>query len=136
MKLNGWRMNIDYANDKNKASVENQIYSKLCGNSTFWGYKYGNATGSVIAPAFNGSGCAILDFGSCAENGITKVYHKRRTSNVYEMIDVAHGMQVSKLVSFSYQPGDVLKLEEEGPGVININSFRLKRSCNHTLGTI
>ena len=125
MMRNGWEMDVDRWWDEKKSGVEDKIHVKRCGNSTFWGYKYGNSSGRILAP-FKGFGEATLDFGSCGDTGITAVYHKRPAQN-YERIGVAEGAkrELSKVVTFLYEPGDILKIEEEQTGIMKINSFKL-----------
>ena len=111
-------------------NIENQIYARVCGNHTFWGYKYGTASGSVSA-TLKGSGIATLDFGSCGDSGITAVYLKRPFLN-YVRLGIADGSkrELSKIVSFSYEPGYILKIEEEQTGIIKINSLKLRCTGN------
>ena len=126
MMRNGWEMDVDRWWKGRGSGVEDKIHVKRCGYLTFWGYKYGNSSGRIVAP-FKGSGVATLDFGSCGDTGITAVYHKRPEQN-YQRIGVAKGAkrELSKVVTFLYEPGDILKIEEEQTGILKINSIKLR----------
>ena len=128
MVKSGWEIDLNSWFNKSNSGIENQIYAKECGYHTFWGYKYGRASGSVSA-ALKGSGIATLDFGSCGDSGITAVYLKRPFLN-YVRLGIAEGSkrEISKIVTFSYEPGYILKIEEERIGIIKINSLKLR--CN------
>ena len=91
-------------------------YAYYCGASTFWGYKFGWPIGRVSA-VFKGVGRAVLDFGECYYKGVTKVYLNDM------QLGTALTNQKSEIIDFKYKPGDTLKLEEEGVGIIIINSL-------------
>ena len=128
MVKSGWEIDLNSWFNKSNSGIENQIYAKVCGYHTFWGYKYGTASGSVSA-SLKGTGIATLDFGSCGDSGITAVYLKRPFLN-YVRLAIAEGSkrELSKIVSFSYEPGYIIKIEEEQTGIIKINSLKLR--CN------
>ena len=114
MSSSGWVIDVNNADN----AKNNGIYQKLCGTSTFWGYKFGGPVGRVTA-VFRGSGKASLSFGECWFRGTTKVYLNNR------QIGIATTRKVSVVVHFDYTPGDTLKLEEEGAGIIKINYLKL-----------
>ena len=113
MKDGGW--NVD------GAPHHDNMYAANCGGyKTFWGYKRGWAAG-LIEATFKGSGRGTLDFGSCYKRGgITKVYLNGIP------IALAHTNLQSKVISFEYKRGDVLKITEEKTGIMKINSFKLE----------
>ena len=119
MESNGWKMEIDNANN-------NEIIAGHCGPPltppTFYGYKLDQPIGRVTAN-FEGSGKAILNFGNCWYMGQTKVYMN------YMEIASAEALNNSE-VKFDYKFGDVLKLEEQNMGIIKLNSLKL--TCNGT----
>ena len=115
MKDGGWIVDgLTHDNEHDKR------YAEECGGlDTFWGYAYGSKTGYVKA-TFQGSGTAILDFGSCYDAGITNVY----------LNDVKIGSAASNdksvVISFNYNRGDVLKIAEEGQAILKVNSLKLE----------
>ena len=62
----------------------------------------------------------IKRFGDTKEDGITKVYLNGIP------IALAHTNLQSKVISFEYKRGDVLKITEEKTGIMKINSFKLE----------
>ena len=104
-------------------------YAEFCGGlKTFYGYKYASAVGFVKA-TFKGSGTGTLDFGNCYFTGVTKVYLNNSP------IGIANSNEKSVVISFDYQKGDVLKITEEGIGILRINSLKL-RGCEKEGKTI
>ena len=110
MAAGGWIINAPHqAND----------YAPGCGGyNTFWAYTYGFPVGHVDA-TFKGSGIGTLNFGNCYGHGITKVYLNGH------LISSAGPNQSSVVTRFNYKSGDVLKVAEEGMGIIKINSLKL-----------
>ena len=106
----GWILDVD---------PDTTNYAGHCGSSTFWGYKVGAPIGRVSA-VFKGFGSATLNFGMCYVGGTTKVY----LNNLLIGSAAANQKSVG-LVPFNYKPGDTLKLEEEGGGIIIINSLQI-----------
>ena len=95
-------------------------YAGMCGDfDTFWGYAYGAKVGYVEA-TFQGSGTAILNFGNCYFMGVTNVY----LNDV--LIGSAASNDKSVVISFKYNRDDVLKITEEGVGILKINSLKLE----------
>ena len=119
MEMNGWTTDINNGD----TAYNNWIYSSLCGDSTFWGYNYLWPIGSVSA-VFKGSGKARLNFGACSLYGTTKVYLNNR------QIGIAQKRKLDVVTNFQYKKGDILKLEEEGMGIIKINSLKLACTGN------
>ena len=115
MRSNGWVIDVNNADNPRK----NGIYTTLCGASSFWGYKFGLPVGRV-STTFKGSGKASLSFGECWFTGTTKVYLNNR------QIGIASSRKLGVVVHFEYTQGDILKLEEEGAGIIKIDTLRLK----------
>ena len=113
MKDGGWILDGAPEHDKK--------YAEECGGfDTFWGYANGTKTGYVEA-TFQGSGTAILDFGSC--------YAMLHFVNVYlndVKIGSASSNDKSVVISFNYNRGDVLKIAEEGKAILKINSLKLE----------
>ena len=107
----GWKLNI-HDDDKN--------YVSMCGSSTFWGYGYGAPIGTVQA-SFRGSGTAQLVFGQCSTrvSAVTNVY----LNDV--KIKSAAKTDGEVTVTFDYNPGDTLKLDEVKTGIIKISSLLL-----------
>ena len=95
-----------------------QPYVAQCGGIGFWGYENGAAAGYVQA-TFKGFGIGTLEFGNCYTSGITKVYMNG------DLIASAGSTQQSKVISFKYKSGDILKITEEQTAIIKINSFKL-----------
>ena len=91
-------------------SQEPKFAEECGGYETFWAYRYGYPNGNVSA-TFKGSGHAVLDFGNCYHQGVTKVY-----LNGHE-IGSASPYQDSVTTSFSYKPGDTLTVTEEQIGI-------------------
>ena len=112
MKDSGWIVFVKA--DPNKAYGA----KRFCGNETFWGYKHGAGIGYVQA-TFKGPGVGTLNFGNCYTRGKTRVYLNNR-----RIAEAGIG-QKSEVVSFNYNKGDVLKITEEGAGIIKINSLKL-----------
>ena len=120
MKDGGWIVNV--MTNPNKKIYATNGY---CGNETFWGYQENAAIGYVKA-TFKGSGTGTLDFGNCYTKGKTRVYlNNRRIAEVSIGGDVRGGGK-SKVISFDYKKGDVLKITEEEVGIIKINSLKLE----------
>ena len=110
MASGGWNIN---------APDQDNGYAAGCGGyNTFWGYTYGFPVGYVDA-TFKGSGIGTLNFGNCYGHGITKVYLNGH------LISSAGPNQSSVVTRFNYKSGDILKVAEEGMGIIKINSLKL-----------
>ena len=121
MITNGWVICIDNGDSK----INNLRYENTCNSQSvtgFWGYSYGCPVGGVSAQ-FEGSGIATLSFGSCYWKGSTKVYLNEK--NIKTADSSQSSIAVSEEVTFEYNRGDVLKLEEWGPGIVKINSLKL-----------
>ena len=109
MKTGGW--NVDGCPDQWEG------YALRCNNpDTFWCYDSGSAEGYVTA-TFSGSGKATLDFGNC-NSGISKVYLNNVEIGKAEK-------QKSKIITFYYNCGDILRLTEEKSSILKINSLNL-----------
>ena len=108
----GWNLDVDQ---------ESKKFVSHCGSSTFWGYRHGRSIGTVQA-SFRGSGTAILTFGQCYG------FSRPAVTNVYlngNQIRSATKKDGEVTVSFEYNPGDTLKLEEVNTGIIKISSLLL-----------
>ena len=112
MEASGWL--VDGAPDQ-----DNMFAAGCGGYETFWGYLYGYAIGKVSA-IFKGSGNAVIDFGSCFSNGVTKVYLNGNE------IGSASANQQSVVANFTYKAGDNLTVTEEQVGIMKINSLHLE----------
>ena len=110
MRNGGW---------KDNGLERHRRYAWYCErDNTFWGYKYASPIGHVNA-TFKGSGKATLDFGNCYDkSGKTVVY-----LNDQSIAEV--GKYGRSTVVCHYKMGDVLKVTEEGSGIIKLNSFQL-----------
>ena len=87
MAANGWEMDVTNSNDS--------VYAAQCGPSTWYGYKYGPAVGS-ISTILADSGQAVVDFGNCYQHGIVVVRLNNKT------IGYASESTLSKEISFNY----------------------------------
>ena len=115
MAIGGWIINAPH---------QDNVYAAGCGGyNTFWGYTFGAPVGYVEA-TFKGSGIGTLNFGNCygvaKHIGITKVFLNGH------LISSAGPNQSSVVARFNYKSGDILKLAEEGEGIIKINSLKLE----------
>ena len=89
--------------------------AKLC----FWGFVYGYNIGWVKAK-FRSSGSGVLSLGNCHQTGQVHVYLDKLR------LHSANPDEHAETVKFSYNAGQVLKIEEEQLGVIQINSLTLQ----------
>lgn len=111
MVAGGWIINAPH---------QANVYAAGCGGyNTFWGYTNGFPVGYVEA-TFKGSGIGTLNFGNCYFNAITKVYLNGH------LISSAGPNQSSVVIRFTYKSGDILRIAEEGGGIIKINSLKLE----------
>ena len=111
MAAGGWIINAPH---------QDNTYAAGCGGyNTFWGYTGGAPVGYVEA-TFKGSGIGTLNFGNCYSTGITKVFLNGH------LISSAGPNQSSVVARFNFKSGDILKLAEEGTGIIKINSLKLE----------
>ena len=110
----GW--NLDLKNDP----IATSSYRKHCGTHTFWGYKYGKKVGTM-SYVFKGHGGATLKFGNCYTRGETKVY-------LNDKFIRSAKSKTKNQISFTYKPGDTLRLKEVNTGIIIIYSLMI--SCN------
>ena len=88
--------------------------AKLC----FWGFFYGYNMGWMSAK-FRSSGSGTLSLGNCHNTGQVHVYLDNRR------LHSAHPDQHSETVVFNYNKGQVLKIEEQQTGVIQLNALTL-----------
>ena len=110
MVAGGWIINAPHQHNGSAAG---------CGGyNTFWGYTAGVPVGYVEA-TFKGSGIGTLNFGNCYTHAITKVYLNGH------LISSAGPNQSSVVARFNYKRGDILRVAEEGGGIIKINSLKL-----------
>ena len=116
MESYGWT--IHTKNDD--CARRNKLYAQCCNTITFWGYNKGNSVG-YISTTFKGSATATLDFGNCWIRGFTRVFINDKK------IGRADPNIKSKVITFNYKPGDILRIEEIGGAIIKINSLQL--SC-------
>ena len=139
MITNGWLMCIEMGfgpgifSSVAKAQRHNRRQENLCkekGLTGFWGYHYGCPIGGVSAQ-FEGSGTATLNFGSCyysivrGQTASTKVFLNEKLIKTAVLTTPA--IIVSEEVTFEYNRGDVLKIEEWGTYTVTINSLKLTK---------
>ena len=120
MLTNGWQMELS----TNIPTWVQKITDKYCNANTFYGFIAGPKVGKVMA-TFKGSGSATLDFGNCATQGFTSVFLNK------QYIAHAGPNTPSKLISFQYNPGSTLLLNEFCSGIIKINSLKVDCVCKH-----
>ena len=116
MELGGWQFSP--SNILHKYSP----YAGLCATmSDTW---YGTVSGTASASAtFKGSGSVELDYGNCYTSGAVTVYKNG------VQISQAAASQNSVQATFTFVPGDVLRIEES-LGIIKINSIAV--ACTGT----
>ena len=120
MKDGGWI--VDAALRRDYKFDKYCIIYNAGGYDTFWGHVWGSKAGYVKA-IFKGSGTGILDFGNCFPfGGVTIVY----LNDI--RIGAAGSNKTSVVISFDYKRDDVLKVSDEGTGIMKINSLKLE-SC-------
>ena len=90
-----------------------------CKELCFWGFQHGYNIGWMSAK-FRSSGSGVLNFGNCYKTGAVHAYINSLHHNT-----TAYANQHSVTLSFTYEAGDVLKIEERQLGVIQLNSLTL-----------
>ena len=115
MVRNGWNVEIESTNE----NVADQ-----CSPHTFHGHSDGTTVGYVSA-IFSGIGTAILAYGNC-DSDTQKFVRVLLNGNVLQRC----GGNTRRQISFSYNRGDVVRLEET-KSIIEIRSLEL-----HPEGTI
>ena len=114
MVRNGWNADVDYSNGEDWSKA----HERSCSSDTFYGYRGGDAVGSVSA-IFKGSGKGILSYGNCYETGYVMVS--------LNGVEIHRSNSNSKgQVSFQYRRGDVLKIEEHETAIIKLYSLDLQ----------
>ena len=108
MEKGGWVFNVTDSGDANDPFADD------CGTSTWFGYSYGTADGSVTA-SFIGSGRAVLGYGNCYSDGRVVVYLNGN--------EVSHALSNNpkKVITFEFSHGDVLTIKETGIAIIKLN---------------
>ena len=117
MQTAGWNLGVEkWENDAPFVASE-------CRRGANWfGWSHSATVGTVSNP-LRGGGEATLDFGNCWSGGEVGVYLSD------EEVASAHNNTPSKVVTFAFQDGDVLKLRGEGPNsVITINDIKFRCS--------
>ena len=112
MKNSGWKFDVSHSKDLR--------YVGECGTSTWYGYKYGPAMGSVTA-ILVGSGKATLNFGNCYHGGSVAVYLNQKN------IGHADAYTPNQEITFDYSHGDNLTIKESLMAIIKLNSLNF--SC-------
>ena len=113
MKNAGWNLGVENWQN-NDAGV-----AAKCRRGTNWfGWSPYDKVGTV-STTLKGSGEVTLDFGNCWDSGEVKVYLND------ELVASAQKNTPSKIVSFKFRNGDILKLKDEGPNsTIAINDIK------------
>ena len=112
MKTNGWVVDVTQSKDS--------AYAARCGTSTWYGYTYGKAVGSVTA-VLKGFGAAHLSYGNCYQRGRVAVF-----LNGNQISYVGENTQ-EKVIDFAYSNGDTLMIKELYTAIIKLNYLRF--SC-------
>ena len=109
MEKNGWKFNTSHSD---------MVWQKSnCGDESWFGLHAGHTVGSVSV-TFQGSGNATLSFGNCWTSSLFKVTVSLNGEEKAE----AKGSEIEKLVSFSFNRGDHLVIQEDG-AIIKLNSL-------------
>ena len=134
MESNGWKFDISHdvhghgINTQSRAWSEDLKHQKRCNLDTWFGFKgTANETGMVTA-SFKSKGKGILTFGNCGDSTL-KSEDEEDFVWVYlneKKISGAWQGRNGTSVHFSYGPGDKLKIEETGNGMIKMNAFVLE----------
>ena len=121
MMSNGW--NFDFTDD---SATHTGVGSECVSHKIWYGWSGGNAVGTFSA-TLEGSGEATIDFGNCWSAGVVNLYlddTKLATASVG---------QKSMGFIFSFTPGSVLKIKDEGGNaVVSFNSINF--SCTSADG--
>ena len=120
METNGWSFNID--------TDEPQKYKETCGSDNTW---YGFSTYGIgrVSATFTGKGTATLDYGNCLTEEHLGGYVNVKLNN--QKIDVAPKDTTSKLITFDFNPMDVLLLDESTNAIIKLNSLKITCRGKH-----
>ena len=116
MESAGWTIDMTHIG----GSPGSERFAPGCEGVPFWGYSFDRPIGK-LSTVFLGHGEATIDFGSCYLQGRTKVHLNG------ELIGTATANQKSVVKTFSYKPGDTLRLEEVDVGIMALNSLEI--SC-------
>ena len=128
MKNAGWILGTNYApkpggNRRRLIKIKKKCRRQTNGGTNWFGQ---SDIGTVSAP-LQGNGEAKLDFGNCWTTGEVKVYLNDRE------VASAQKNTPSKIVSFKFHDGDILKLRDEGANsVIAINDITFRCSSGRT----
>ena len=114
MVRNGWNADVDYSNGEDWSKA----HERSCASDTFYGYRGGDAVGSVSA-IFKGSGKGTLSYGNCYETGYVMV--SLNGKEIHRSTSNSKGQ-----ASFQYRRGDVLKIEEHKTAIIKLYSLDLQ----------
>ena len=120
MKQNGWSFHID--------SDEPRQYKETCGSHHTWYGFSAKGIGKVTA-TFTGKGTATLDYGNCLTDKNLDGNVNVKLNN--QKIDVAPKDTASKLITFDFNPADVLQLDESTDAIIKLNSLTLACRGKH-----
>ena len=93
-----------------------------CRRGTNWFGWSAHADVGTVSATLQGNGEATLDFGNCWDKGEVKVY-----LNDWEVASAQENTP-SKIVSFNFNDGDILKLIDGGGGrsMFVINAFKCR----------
>ena len=109
LTANGWIVDV---------TTSNTQYNAQCGNRAWFGWKGGNAVGSVSA-TFTGSGKAVLIFGNCWTRGNVEAYLNNK------MIGAVQNFG-NKTIEFTFSKGDVLTIEEQNTALIQLHKLAIE----------
>ena len=132
MENNGWEIDVDhdvFSMDK-EALMEERLdihpilaIQERCRNNTWYGFR-GIMGDAKVTKVFKARGHASLSFGNCGDPNMNGTITAFLLSNgtQREIGKVLQGQQETK-TSFNFQNNDVLKIEENGQGIIKLLSF-------------